>query len=96
MAERLDLTTPEGAVAACTNLTVTSLHLDWAGARITAKFKGDNGRSYGAVWEGATATTLMIALNKANLTSNSLHKRVINQALTDGKLPAGTVSGSPD
>ena len=96
MAERLDLTTPEGAVAACTNLSVTSLHLDWSGARITAKFQGDNGKSYGAFWEGTVATTLMLALNKANLTSNSLHKRVINQALTDGKLPAGTISGIPD
>lgn len=41
------------------------------------------------------ATNLMVALNKANLTSNSLHKRILNQLISDGYI-AGTISGSTD
>ena len=96
MAEQCDLTSAFGAVAASTSFRVASLLLDWEGARIAAKFVGTGGHRYGAEWTDAPATALMVALNKANLTSNSLHKRVINRALTDGKLPAGSVTGNPD
>lgn len=96
MAEHFDPTNAYGAVAGSTSLSVASLLLDWEGARIHARFVGNAGHRYNAQWDGATATSLMVALNKANLTTNSLHKRLINQALTDGKLPAGSISGSPD
>ncbi len=47
-------------------------------------------------YDGATATSLMVALNKANLSTSSLHKRVLQQLVADGKLTVGTVTGTPD
>ncbi len=41
------------------------------------------------------ATTLMRVLNKANLFTKSLHKRIMEKAVADGKL-TGTISGPPD
>jgi hypothetical protein len=37
----------------------------------------------------------MAALNKADLSSNSLQKRVLQKLIDDGVIP-GTVSGAPD
>lgn len=90
--EQLDYTAP----VQTTNLRVASLHLNWESAQIRAVFRTNTGILVEAIWSGAPATQLMIALNKANLSTNSLHRRVINQALNDGKLPDGTLSGSPD
>lgn len=45
-------------------------------------------------YTGADAVTLINALNTANLTNNSLRKRVINKLVTDGFLPAGAVTGA--
>lgn len=41
------------------------------------------------------ADVLIKALNKANLTVSSLEKRILEHMVTEGKLPAGTVTGTP-
>jgi len=93
MPEQLDLTAP--IVATRTTYSVTTLVLDFPLAVIRAGLVGSDGITVNVEWTGAAATTLMIALNKANLSTTSLQKRVLQQAVTDGKLPAGTVSGTP-
>lgn len=93
MAERCDLTTPV-TQPTIDNYTVASLTLDWYEARISIILRDNDGKSVHFMYEGATATALMVALNKANLTSNSLQKRIFTQLISDGKL-IGTVSGSP-
>lgn len=94
MAEKLDLTTAV-TTPDVTSYRVSQLVLDWDGQHIGIFLVGPNGERRTETYNGSTAKTLMIALNKANLTANSLHKRVLNQLVTDGKL-AGTVSGTPD
>ena len=91
--ESLDLTTPE-TKPSVTSCEVARLVFDWRAARIeiTLKCQTDDKQF---VYDGTTATDMMKALNKANLSTNSLHKRVMNQLVTDGKL-AGSVVGSPD
>ena len=42
------------------------------------------------------ATNLMIALNKADLSVKSLQRRIIERLVADGKLPVGTVEGTPE
>lgn len=79
-----------------TTYVVVGLSLNWLQAVIQATLVGSDGATIVISWEGAQATTLMIALNKANLSTISLQKRVLQQAVTDSKLPAGTVSGVPD
>jgi hypothetical protein len=46
-------------------------------------------------YEGQVATDMIKALNKANLTTKSMHKRILEKLSTDGVLP-GTVTGAPD
>ena len=95
MAEKLDLT----SAITTPNLTdyrVASVTFDWDGAQIMIALRGTNGERLVALYTGPTATTLMIALNKIDCSVTSLQKRIINRLVTDGKLPAGTVSGTPD
>jgi hypothetical protein len=97
MAEIVTLTTPIPATAA---VRVASLTLDVRQSTIRVIFAEwaagafvPDGRQIVAEWTGAPALTLMTALNKANLTTQSLHQRIFAQAIADGKL-AGTQSGT--
>lgn len=94
MAEQLDLTTPiaKPSVAA---YTIASLFLDWLGSRIVISIIGSDGTGFVAEYSGAAAVTLMTALNSANLSVKSLYRRILEKLVLDGKLPAGSVSGTP-
>lgn len=94
MAEQLDLTTPITQPTR-TAYSVASLALDWGNEVIRVGLLGSDTVPIQIEWRGAQATTLMIALNKANLSTISLQKRILQQAVTDGKLPAGAVTGVP-
>lgn len=97
MAESLTLTTPVTPSAPTTSsYRVISLNLQWEAQRITVVVKDNNEKLLVVVYEGAQAVTLMTALNKANLTTNSLQRRILTQLAADGKLPAGTVTGAQD
>ena len=93
MAERVDLTTTI-TPPSISNYSVSSLLLDWANASIVVRLVDNNGLIVQFDYSGANATALMVALNKANLTSNSLQKRIFTQLIADGKL-SGSVSGTP-
>jgi len=90
--ENLTFTVPQDIQS----YSICSLDLDWENALIYIHIKDEDGRKLKIKYEGTQATTLMVSLNKANLSTNSLHKRIFQQLVTDGKLPAGTVTGSPD
>jgi hypothetical protein len=93
--EQINLTSPVVAdPAQATTFRVAALWLNWDGAEIVVHVTDGTVRKVFR-YTGSTATALMTALNKANLTSNSLHKRIINQLISDGYL-SGTISGSPD
>lgn len=94
MAEQLDLTTAI-VPATRTNYKVQALYLDWAAQVIRIDLLGSDGVAAGALYTGTEAVNLMTTLNTANLSIQSLHKRILNKLVTDGKLPAGTVSGTP-
>lgn len=78
-----------------TNYRVLRLDLNWADAYIHIELRGTNGERFEYAYRGAVATNLMIALNKANLSIKSLHRRVLEQLDADGILD-GTISGTPD
>lgn len=94
MAEILTLTAPI-VPPSITTWRVTFLGLDWDAATISIRLRGPNGEVKTCGYQGSAATSMMVALNKANLSSNSLHKRVLTQLVSDGEI-AGTISGSPD
>jgi hypothetical protein len=90
MAETVTLTTP------ATNYSVVSLALFWEAAHIHVVIRSQNPSSLiDHHIFGAEATTLMIALNKADLSSNSLQRRILNKMIADGVIQ-GTISGTPD
>jgi hypothetical protein len=78
------------------------LALDLYNQRIDVQLRDWNGSTYGdrlfipTPYTGADAVTLIRALNKANLSTQSMDNRIMARLLADGKLPSGTVSGSPD
>jgi len=90
--ETLSLTTPQSV----TGYTVRGLHLLWTEAIIRVELNDGFGKVLNFIYSGAPATSLMVSLNKANLTTQSLHSRILSQLVTDGKLPAGAVTGTPD
>lgn len=77
-----------------TTLLVDSLLLNWKDKIIEVHI-GNGVVQKRIGYTGEEAANLMITLNKANLTTNSLHKRVLNKLIADGHID-GTVSGSPD
>ncbi len=94
MSEQLDLTTPITPPMR-TSYAFSRLVLDLDSQVIQAVVKGTDGVEVRAEWTGSTAVSLMTILNSANLSTTSLVKRVLQKMVTDGKLPAGSVSGIP-
>lgn len=91
--EQLDLTTPI-VVAARTSYTIHVLTLDWANQVIRVVLVGSDGADVVAEYKEAQAVAIMTTLNTANLSVKSLYRRVLEKLVADGKLPAGTVSGT--
>ena len=89
--EQLDLTVQLPAVS---NYRIDRISLDWAAARIHITLRDNVGWTISATYSGQEATDMMLILNTANLTNNSLHKRTLNKLIADGKL-VGTISGTP-
>ena len=72
--------------------SVLKIHLgEWAGGAFV-----EGGKHIPTGYSGAEARTLMRQLNKANLSTQSLHQRVMAKLLADGKIPAGVESGAPE
>lgn len=94
-AEQIDLATPHVVDPRSTSqFRISNVHFDWDSKKITIVVIG-NGISKTFIYSGTQAQNMLIALNKANLSTNSLHKRIFNQLTSDGLLD-GTVSGTPD
>ena len=68
---------------------VTAVYEDSAADKAESSYTADSAAD-------KAATTLLRALNTVNLSTTSLQKRVIQRLVTDGKLPAGAVTGAPD
>ena len=94
-AETLTLTAPI-TTPTITDWRPVKIALDWENQSVQVLFRGPAGESKSCQEVGAAATATMVALNKANLTANSLHKRTITWAQGLGCLGTGTVSGTPD
>ena len=92
MAEIVTLTSPPPQL---TTYRVNELHFNWGAASVQIGLIGTNGEAKAHSYGSTTATAMMNFLNTANLSSTSLHKRVIQRLVNDGVL-AGTISGSPD
>lgn len=105
MAESLSLTTPIAGQAAINVLRPSNISLDTIGKRIVVKLTEWNGSAFVVdgrfkefIYDDSTVPTgisLIISLNKANLATISLEKRIMNQLVSSGFI-AGTISGVPE
>lgn len=96
--EQVDLTTPEIVPPPNppTNYwRVDDVRLVWSAQLVKIGLVGQNGENKKFAYTGAEAATMMVALNKANLSVKSLQRRVLERLIADGKL-AGSITGSPD
>jgi hypothetical protein len=96
MAEQLDLTTP--ITTTRTTYFVSKFHLDgWTEPTptIVVGVVGSDGFVQDFTYTGEQAAQRLSVLNTANLTTKSLEKRLLEVLVNDGKLPPGTVSGTP-
>jgi len=94
MAEQLDLTssiTP----ATRTAYTLKTFLVDLPAQAIEVVVIGTDGVEVKCVYSGALAMTRLNTLNNSNNTTTSMIKRIFNALVADGKLPAGSVSGTP-
>lgn len=90
--ETLSITSPPPQQ---TTWRVNEVYFNWDAQSIQIGLKGTNGEAKHHTYSGTTAQSLLVALNKANLSTTSLHRRIIDRLVSDGVI-AGTVSGSPD
>lgn len=105
MAERIDLTTPIPSAARwfVQSLTVRRGMTASGGvitpnpsdSQITVGLLAENGQVKVWDWTGAPADTLIIALNKANLSTTTLNKRILDKLIADGVI-AGVSAGAAD
>lgn len=102
--EQFNLTTAETVPAKSTAIyKVVGINLDWEQKFIGIKLRGENNEIKVFTYGGSSsddasrtkAINLMIAFNKVNLSVKSLHKRIIEQLVSDGLL-TGTITGTPD
>lgn len=105
MAEEYTLTTPETKPAVTNNAyKVQMAHFDWAGGECLFRLKGQNEELIITGYGGQMATQaerdeaikMMKSLNTANLSTKSMHKRILEKLSADGKIPPGTTTGTPD
>lgn len=94
--EKITLSQPEVIPAiTTTDYRVIYILMDLEQAMIVIHLRGTNGERREFRYEGEIATTLMQQLNKLNLSTKSLHKRLLERLVADGHL-AGTIEGNPD
>lgn len=94
MAEILTLSTPI-AKPSVTTVDVLFLGFDWGNSRVTVRVKFSDSTEQEFTYGNSVAATMMSGLNSANLSTKSLYKRVVERLQADGKLPAGTITGTP-
>lgn len=64
---------------------------------IVIRLVGPNGEQQAISYDGSTAQTMLVALNKANLSTRSLTARIFDRLVSDyPQLFTGTVDATPD
>jgi hypothetical protein len=95
--QAVTLTAPE-ATGTRTGWNVQLLHIEKQGAgwRIVVELVDNLGNVVRDEHTGASAATLLNALNTANLTTNSLLRRILLHVQSEAKIAAGSVTGTPE
>ena len=95
MAEKWTLVTPL-VKPPTVDYNFDGLNFSWTAQSITATFVADSGETLTCSATGQEARDLMVLLNKANMTNNTLMKRAFAWARSKGILGDGSVVGTPE
>lgn len=103
MSESITLTTPITKPSQ-TGIVIDRLTIDVTAKSVTIQWLGNNNEIGSAVYPTPapvgslqpTGAVIITTLNTANLTTNSLVKRILQRLQTDGYIGAGNVIGTPD
>ena len=94
--EQIDLVTPDQVVPGTMTYELVRIVFDWEHGRLAILLKGANGERKEVVYgQNTGARDLMRSINKADFSTKSLHRRLMEKLLADGHL-AGSISGTPD
>ena len=102
--ELITLTTPITKPSQ-TTIRLERLTIDIPTKTIAVQWLGNNNEAGTAVYSTPappdhptqpTGAVLLNGLNTANLTTNSLVRRILNRLQLDGYIPAGTIGGTPE
>jgi len=98
MAEQHDLTVPIPSTGGTSYWRVRGLTFwyDGVDSYIKINLIGENGEKKTVGYTGSEAETLIKQLNTMDLSTNSLHKRIMQRIATDGLIGDGSISGTPD
>jgi len=94
MAEKFTLQAP--IAISRTSYSLNFLTMDWKNAAVRAAVEGDDGVVVPIEYDGPPAIAVMQFINTADFRTQSMHRRAMLRFAQDGKIPAGTVSGTPD
>ena len=103
MAEKIVFTKPVKADPGATTFRPTLVHLDWEADQVIVRLREvsasglvSDGKVISHNYSGSAATTLLKTLNTANLSTKSLHRRIMEKLQADGVIGSGSISGAPD
>lgn len=99
MSQQLTLTTPITfpAPPSTLNYHIVRLVLEREPSpRVLIVVQDNNGVQISHLYEGTDASTILSALNTANMSIKSLQQRALERLAADGVLGAGTVTGTVD
>ena len=89
MAEKLTLTTP------VVDHEIIGLQMSWTLQQVVIVWKNSLGHAHSLLIQGPPAVTMMRQINKADFTTKSLQRQLMEKLVTDGVL-VGTISGTPE
>jgi hypothetical protein len=105
MAEQIQLATPETKPAiVTTTYRPVFVSFDSEAPAIVIRLRGTNGEVKSFVYGGSDAgaadktkaATLIKTINKSNLSTKSMDKRIMEQLMADFPELAGTITGAPE
>ena len=77
------------------NYKISQLNFNWTTSIMSIVVIDAFGQSLTCSYSGQEATNLMNFLNQANFTVKSLHRNALEYLVSTGKLPNGTIGGTP-
>ena len=95
MAEQINLTQPDQAVAGTSDYYIAGLILDRDAVRVEIRLNSSGGYHRTFTFTGDAAKTYMNTLNKRNASTVSNNEWTLKQLISKGYL-SGTVIGMPD